>query len=363
MPEEKQSTMDITMLVCTFNRCGELRELLETALAQETGGLFSYEVLVVDNNSTDDTRRVVESLIAGGQNNLRYLFEGRQGRSNALNTGLDAVRGAIYALADDDLMLPKDYLMKIFTAFQSHPEVSFVGGKVLPLWKSDVPAWLTQQHWSAIAMSDYGEREFYSDSGNQINLLAGAFRVADVKAVGGYHRELGVSKGTTGGTEDAELHTRLWRAERKGLYLPHLWLHHKVEPQRVTKEYHRRWHTGHGRHYAIMRDADIERAAARLFDVPAHLYRQAAISGAHWLRDALSGKLDAAFLHETQLRFFLGFFRERYKNFMGRSGPAGQQQKRSALGEVTRFARSLVAGKATRYNENGAGRGSSPEVD
>ncbi len=351
------------MLVCTFNRSGDLRELLEGALAQETGGAFSYEVLVVDNNSTDDTRRVVESLIAGGQNNLRYLFEGRQGRSNALNTGRDAVRGAIYALADDDLMLPKDYLMKIFTAFQAHPEVSFVGGKVLPLWKSDVPAWLTQQHWSAIAMADYGEQEFYSDSGTQINLLAGAFRVADVKAVGGYHRELGVSKGTTGGTEDAELHTRLWRAGRKGLYLPHLWLHHKVEPHRVTKGYHRRWHTGHGRHYAIMRDADIERASARLFDVPAHLYRQAATSGARWLHATLSGKRDAAFLHETRLRFFLGFFRERYGQFMDRGGPAADGQKRSALREVTRFARSLVAGKAARYNGNGAGRGSSPEVD
>ncbi|MCA1628382.1 MAG: glycosyltransferase family 2 protein, partial [Acidobacteria bacterium] len=145
MTEEKQSTVDITLIVCTFNRSGDLRELMQGALAQETGGLFGYEVLVVDNNSTDDTRRVVESFIARGHDHLRYLFEGRQGRSNALNTGLDAVRGAVYALADDDLLLPKDYLMKVFTAFQAHPEVSFVGGKVLPLWKSDVPAWLTQQ--------------------------------------------------------------------------------------------------------------------------------------------------------------------------------------------------------------------------
>lgn len=356
--------MDITLLVCTYNRSGDLRELLETALAQETGGAFSYEVLVVDNNSNDDTRRVVENFIAAGHAHLRYLFEGKQGRSNALNTGLDAVRGHVYALADDDLILPKDYLSKIFAAFQTHPEISFVGGKVLPLWRSDVPAWLTQQHWSAIAMSDYGEQEFYSDSTSQINLLAGAFRVADVKAVGGYHQELGVSKETIGGTEDAELHTRLWRAGRKGLYLPHLWLNHKVEPPRVTKKYHRRWHTGHGRHYAIMRDADIERAASRLFDVPAHLYRQAATDGARWLRDTLSGQADAAFLHETQLRFFLGFFRERYKNFIGGGEPAGQQRKkRSAFGEVTRFARSLVAGKSARYNADGAERGSSPKVD
>jgi len=131
----------------------------------------------------------------------------------------------------------------------------------------------------------------------------------------------------------------------------------------VTKEYHRRWHTGHGRHYAIMRDAEIEHASARLFDVPAHLYRQAATNGARWLRDTLSGKPDAAFLHETQLRFFLGFFRERYKNFMGRGGQVEQQQKRSALGEVAQFARRLVAGKAARYNANGSERGSSSEVD
>ena len=83
--------VDLTLLVCTFNRSDDLREMLETALAQETDGAFTYDVIVVDNNSTDGTRAVVENLIASGHANLHYLFEERQGKSCALNTGLASV--------------------------------------------------------------------------------------------------------------------------------------------------------------------------------------------------------------------------------------------------------------------------------
>lgn len=336
MSGEAQQAIDMTVLVCTFNRCADLRELLESVTAQKTGGAFTYEVLVVDNNSKDDTRGVVESFINRGHKNFRYLFEGRQGRSNALNTGLDAARGAIYVLADDDIILPEDYLRKIFEAFQSHPEVSFVGGKVLPRWKSEVPSWLTQRHWSAIAMSDYGANEFYTDEANQFCLLAGSFRLADVKAVGGYHRELGVSKGSIGGTEDVDLFARLFKAGRRGMYLPNVELYHKVEPERLTKEYHRRWHTGHGRHYAVMRAAEVEESRARLFDVPVHLYKQAAVSTLRWMQNTLRGKSEEAFWYETQLRFFVGFFRKRREDYRA-SG------RRSTVREIAAFLRALKA--------------------
>ena len=75
----ERAEVDITLLVCTYNRASDLRELLETALAQETGDSFTYEVLVVDNNSNDGTRDVVESFIDRGHNNLRYIFESKQG--------------------------------------------------------------------------------------------------------------------------------------------------------------------------------------------------------------------------------------------------------------------------------------------
>ncbi len=338
MTNHSQSPIDISLMVCTYNRCEDLRELLATAVAQETGGAFTYEIIVVDNNSSDDTRQIVENFIAAGDVEVRYMFEGRQGKSHALNTGLGAARGWIYTICDDDFILPKNWLKDIFEAFRAHAEVSFVSGKVLPLWQSAAPAWLTQKHWSPIAMADYGEESFYADADNQICLLACSFRLADVKAVGSYHSELGVSKGKIGGTEDAEILQRLWKSGRKGIYLPHIAFYHKVTPDRLTKHYHRRWHTGHGRFYALMREEEFERSSARLFDVPAHLYKQATRDALAWLANSLRGKREQAFQHETQLCFFKGFFQQRRADYSA----AG---KHGVVRELVCFVRALAGGK------------------
>jgi glycosyltransferase involved in cell wall biosynthesis len=211
------SIVDATVLICTFNRAVDLGEALASVLAQDTGGRFNYEVVVVDNNSTDDTRNVVQALIAQGHSNLRYLFEGRQGRGHALRLGVSEARGAIYALADDDILVPRHWLRTIIETFESRPDISFVGGKVLPLWAAQPPRWLTPRHWSAIALSDYGDQELSVDIGHQICLLAAAFRTAAVKAVGGYGARLGVSSDRIGGTEDVDLFARLFRNGYVGL--------------------------------------------------------------------------------------------------------------------------------------------------
>ena len=306
-----KSAIDITMLVCTYNRCGDLRELLETALAQDTGNKFTYEVLVVDNNSTDETRQVVEAFIAQGHQNLRYLFEGKQGKSHALNTGLEAMSGWAYVITDDDFILPKNWLHGIYEGFRNNADVSFVSGKVLPLWRAEPPAWLTKENWSAIAVADYGDESFLTDHEHQRCLLACAFRLEDVKAVRGYNDKLGPAKARTGGTEDLDLLVRLWASGRTGLYLPGVHFYHKVEPDRVSKKYHRKWHTDHGRSYAIMRVPETEQASLRLFDIPAYMYRELVVESLRWLGCMARGRTDEAFSHETRLRFFSGFFRRR----------------------------------------------------
>ena len=309
--ERTPATVDLSLLVCTYNRCNDLRELLETALAQQTDGLFEYEVVVVDNNSTDDTRAVVEEMIAAGRQRLRYFFEPKQGKSHALNHGLQVLRGWAYVITDDDFLLPPNWVKEIFLGFKNNPDVAFVSGKVLPSWQGKCPPWLTQRHWSAIAMADYGDKQFLTDESNQICLLACAFRSADVAAVGGYHNDLGPEKDRTGATEDLELLTRLWKAGRKGLYLPHIFFHHKVTADRLTKTYHRKWHRDHGRSYAIMAFDNRQPARFRLFNVPAYLYRAAVTDAVKWLSCMLTGRRDKAFLYEAQLQFFMGFLAKR----------------------------------------------------
>ncbi len=118
-----------------------------------------------------------------------------------------------------------------------------------------------------------------------------------------------------GGTEDADLHTRLWKAGKKGLYIPELFLYHKVEPHRLTKHYHRKWHTGHGAYYAIMREESIEESTLRLFDIPGCIFNESASSFFRMFALLIKGRRDEAFLYETKLHFGLGFMRQRFTDF------------------------------------------------
>jgi len=312
--QKEDRLVDISVLVCTFNRCADLREMLATLLVQETDGEFTYEVIVVDNNSTDLTRQVVNEFIARGHSNLRYVFEPRQGKSYALNKGLELARGTIFTIGDDDFILPPDWLKKIYKTFQAHPEVAVVSGKVLPLWQAEVPKWLTQKHWSAIAMADYGDKAFYADKTNEICLLACSFRRADVIAAGGYRAELGVSSAHIGGIEDLDILTRLWDRGHKALYEPSISFQHKVGANRLTRQYHRRWHLGHGYFYAVMRDERLEESAARFLGVPAYLYRQALLDLLQWTKCIVTFRWNEAFLSTTQLCFFAGFFQKRRRD-------------------------------------------------
>ncbi len=326
---------DITLVVCTYNRSGDLRELLGTALTQDTPGGFRHEVLVVDNNSSDDTQRCVEALQAAGHGNLYYVLEPRQGKSYALTNALGRIRSPLYTITDDDFLLPSQWLGEIVAAFRDNPDAAFVSGKVLPSWRGNPEPWLTSRHWSAIAMADHGEQRFYVDTANPICLLACAFRLADVLEAGGYPGDLAVSKGRVGGTEDADLLMRLWRNGKRGLYLPGTVLYHKVEPKRLTKAYHRRWHRGHGRSHAMMRVPELERARARLFDVPSHLFGSAGRDLASWAKALIRRDEADAFWYETRLQFFWGFVRHRAAEYRS-------TMRHGVLREVVRFLAALA---------------------
>jgi GT2 family glycosyltransferase len=259
---------------------------------------------------------VVQRCQDGAPDRLRYLFEPRQGKSNALNTGLAAARGSRYAIVDDDFVLPPDWLLAIDAGFRRHPAAAFVGGKVLPRWQAPPPRWLTPAHWSAIALADHGDAEFQVDAGHQICLLACTFDTGAVRAAGGYDARLAVSAGRIGGVEDLDLLRRLWDAGRHGVYLPEVHFEHKVESARTTRAYHRRWHRGHGASYAMMREPAMERSRARFFDVPVHLYRQGLTALLSALLLRLKGDAAGAFAAVTRAAFAAGFIETRRREYV-----------------------------------------------
>lgn len=333
---EGEAQIDLTVLVCTYNRADDLSELLESVLAQPTDGRFEYEVFVVDNNSSDRTRAAVEALIARGSPRLRYQFEGRQGKSFALNTGLASARGEIVAIIDDDQLMPPGYLIEMMAAFRGQPEVAFIGGKVLPIWEEEPPSWLTPQHWGPIGMADYGDEPIKVNEHRAICLLTCAFRIADLRSVGGFRLELGVTgSDAIGGIEDAEIQERLWRSGRPGLYLPALVLRHRAPRRRLTHAHFLRWHRGHGRFRALHREVGAEHSRAWLFDVPGYIYRQALLDLFGWLGNMARGRSERAFDNRARLCFFKGFFQQRYAAYQNRAdiGP---------VREITRFLKQLA---------------------
>src|SRR5580698_3953870 len=95
--------MTISVVLCTYNRCQALARALESVAASRLPASVDWEVLVVDNNSNDRTREVVEKFATRHPRRFRYLFESKPGKSNALNAGVNAAQGEILAFMDDDV--------------------------------------------------------------------------------------------------------------------------------------------------------------------------------------------------------------------------------------------------------------------
>lgn len=303
---------EITVVISTYNRSGMLAGALDSVLGQESEGTL-YEVIVVDNNSTDQTRDVVESYIAKGHKNLRYILEPKQGVSYVRNTGIAEARAEIIAFADDDVRVTKDWIAKIKRVFDQHPEIDCIGGKVLPEWMGSPPRWLNRDHWMPLALLDYGDKPVLINADNPLCLVSAnlAVRRRTFLKTGLFAPDLQRVKNGIGSMEDAELLERFWRTGQQCLYVPDLIVITGVPVERMTKSYHRRWHTGHGYFFAIMRSEAMERSSRRLFDVPAHLYKQAIADIAAWFKCFLFARRERAFTHEIGIRFFLGFFRKR----------------------------------------------------
>ncbi len=308
--------IDVSVVISTFNRAGLLPTALESVARQQAGGP-PYEIIVVDNNSTDHTRAVVESFIAAGHPHVRYLFEPRQGVSNGRNTGIANARGAIIAFTDDDVAVSPDWVAQIKRALDAHPEVDFVGGKVLPRWPQEPPVWLTREHWSPLAITDHGEQPFYVNRERPWCLVCanlGVRRTA-FERFGGFAPEFWRS-------QDHEWQLRVWRAGRQGMYLPEILVEANVQRERMKKKYHRWWHTVHGKYCAMMRleanlpdkqIRDIPPDLTTLFGTPGYVYRKLLKEGGRWLAAMLSRRGGQAFWHESNINYYVSYIREAYR--------------------------------------------------
>lgn len=302
---------EVSVVIPTYNRSALLRSTVDSVLNQDTQTTF--EVIVIDNNSSDDTKDVVASLIETYPGKVRYVVERKQGNAHARNRGIEEAKGAIVAFVDDDVTVDKNWLTSLKTILDARSDLSFVGGKVLPQWNGPPPSWLTPDHWAPLALLDYGNDEFAISGNSPRGLLTAniAFRRNVFEETGMFLPDLQRVKNMIGSMEDHEFLLRVCRSGKQGIYTPRMIATTHIDTERLTKAYHRRWHTGHGHFYAVLADPDWERSKFRLAGVPAHLFKETATNALLWCGRVLSGKTDAAFVNECRLRFFSGFFRQR----------------------------------------------------
>lgn len=136
----KYPVWDVAVIVPTFNRASSLMGLLDS-LCQQRAEDVRYEVIIVDNGSTDRTSDVVGEY-AGRFPFVRCLREPRPGASNARNRGILSANARILAFIDDDIRAAPDWIAAIVRTFGRHPEIDCLGGRVEPLWPRTPPSWL-----------------------------------------------------------------------------------------------------------------------------------------------------------------------------------------------------------------------------
>jgi glycosyltransferase involved in cell wall biosynthesis len=307
--QPSSSAAAVSVVLCTFNRAALLPAALTALLDQADAP--PYEVIVVDNNSTDGTQRVVEAFAASGR--VRYVHEPNQGLSYARNFGVATASADILAFTDDDVRVEPTWIRSIARAFAAHPDVDMVGGKVAPEWQAEPPAWLRQAGHAPLALVDYGAEPLRITPAEPKCLIGAnvAIRRRALDHLKGFSPRLQRVGDGIGSTEDHDFQMRLLEAGGAALYDPRIAARAIVPGERLSKRYHRAWHQGHGRFYALMRDPLFERSRAALFGVPAHVYRRAVGEASAWAVSLLRGRPSAAFAHELQLRFLAAFARQR----------------------------------------------------
>ena len=167
-PGGGQAELDISVLIPTYNRAEILRETLEAMCSVDREGL-SVEFVVIDNNSNDHTRQVVESFT--DRLPIRYLFEPRPGKNCALNKALDEVPlGEIVVFTDDDVIPDRTWLGEIASAARRWPQYSVFGGKISAIWPDgSPPPWLTRGPSFGLAGHDLGSSPIeYDPTGSDL---------------------------------------------------------------------------------------------------------------------------------------------------------------------------------------------------
>ncbi len=244
----QETKPDISVIICSYNRARYIVSALDS-LYRQTAPKETFEVFVVDNNSTDNTQELVENYIAQHRDfNCRYVTESRQGASFARNTGAARAQSRLLCFMDDDAVAEPDFLQRIQTFFNTHADADGLGGRIIPRYIPAAPRWMSHYVSSLVGNFDYSSGVTVFKPGkfpleSNMTVLKSCF-----DAVNGFNTALPGVVGTLRiGGEGKDFFIRLQNLGKKIYYDPSIIVHHVVEVEKLTPQYMYRVASGIGR--------------------------------------------------------------------------------------------------------------------
>jgi glycosyltransferase involved in cell wall biosynthesis len=240
--------MLITVGICTFNRAESLRRTLNSLAAMEVPSDLGWELVVVNNNSTDHTDAVIRQ--DHGRLPIRWEFEKRPGHSNARNRAIDAARGDYIVWTDDDVVVDPGWLSAYREAFRRWPEAAVFGGRIVPRLEPPIPKWVAES--VCVLGGPYAVREF-GDAVRPLSILEDrlpfganfAVRATEQRAFR-YDPNLGLTPSGRRLADETDVITRILTAGATGYWLPTASVHHCIGPERQTIRYIAKFFEGWG---------------------------------------------------------------------------------------------------------------------
>lgn len=303
--------MRLDILIPTYNRQALLARAIESLRRAVVPRGMDVRVTVVDNNSPDETRRVVEAAMPDFNGRLQYLCELEQGKSHALNAGIRATDGEFIGIIDDDEEVDANWYATIQLAFAKN-EIDFIGGAYLPRWGAPPPAWLPPSYCAVIGWIEQGDRVREYGKDYEGILMGGnaVIRRRMFERVGLYDTALGPNAATGTQTgDDEDMYRRLIAAGARGLYLPDLIIYHYIPPERLTKRYYRHWSFENSVACGYL-DRRRPQKVKYLAGIPRYLFGNAMRAAFRIVGQSLNPRRDAGrfFEDELTLRYLAGFF-------------------------------------------------------
>jgi glucosyl-dolichyl phosphate glucuronosyltransferase len=339
---------DVTVVICTFNRSTLLEQTLRSVARMHVPDRVRWDVLIVDNNCTDDTRQVLADTARTFPVPLHTVFESQPGKSSAFNRAVAASCAPVLASVDDDVIVSRDWLMAASAPLlESSGHVDYTGGPVDPIWEAPPPAWFPIDRsdlWGTLAILDYGREGFVFEERRRVPIGANiAFRRDLFDRVGPLLTTLGRSQTQTIlGQELPEFFRRGRAAQIRGLYVPSMRVSHHVPAHRLTRQYFRRWWFGKGvcrarvdrLHPVTELGLDL-RAVPHVAGVPRFMIADAIRDAARWTRALLSRSAQNRAICEMRTAYLCGYVWERWSSrlhacvgFRSTGSPPTRHQRR-----------------------------------